>query len=134
KGNDYVVSRQVRDMVVFSQQNLLKDAPFSRIDLASCRNLLIYLKSAAQKKVLRILHYALNPQGYLLLGTSETVSDAPDLFSIVDRKNKLYAKKHVASSAALDVGFAVPGTNEQPNAAGARPLLSLQALADRKVL
>ena len=61
--SDYQVNRRVRDMVVFSGQNVTKDAPFSRMDLVSCRNLLIYLRSAMQNKVLRILHYALQPAG-----------------------------------------------------------------------
>jgi two-component system CheB/CheR fusion protein len=135
KDGEYQVSRQIRDMVVFSKQNLLKDAPFSRLDLVSCRNLLIYLQQATQKKALRILHYSLNPSGFLILGTSETVGDAPDLFSLVDRKNKIYSKKHAASVAAVDAGFGVPRAPEmlQP-ASPPRPSSSLQALADRKIL
>lgn len=137
KDGQYQISRRIRDMVVFSKQNVLKDAPFSHIDLVSCRNLLIYLQPSSQKRVLRTLHYALNPASYLLLGTSETVGDAPDLFSLVDRKNKIYCKKHVTSQAALDVGFGAPtATNQasQPRLAPARPTLNLQGLVDRKVL
>ena len=135
KDSEYQVSRRIRDLIVFSRQNLLKDAPFSRIDLVSCRNLLIYLQPAAQKKVLRILHYALNPQGHLLLGTSETVGDAPELFSAVDRKNKIYVKKPVAAQAALEGSFGVPTPIEPAReAVAARPSLSLQGMADRKVL
>jgi two-component system, chemotaxis family, CheB/CheR fusion protein len=135
KDGHYHVCRQIRDMVVFSKQNLLKDAPFSRLDLVSCRNLLIYLKPTTQKKALRILHYALNPSGFLVLGTSETVGDAPDLFSLVDRKNKIYAKKHAASVALIDGGFGVPRSPEMlPPASPPRPSISLQAIADRKIL
>ena len=134
KGNEYLIARQIRDMLVFSTQNVLKDAPFSRMDLVSCRNLLIYLQPSAQKKVLRVLHYALNPSGYLLLGTSETVGDAPELFSSLDFKNKIYAKKLVASQTALDVSFGVPVPPEPPQPAPPRPMLNLQGLADRKVL
>ncbi|MGH9885874.1 MAG: chemotaxis protein CheB, partial [bacterium] len=131
----YAVARRVRDMLVFSKHNVLKDAPFSRMDLVSCRNLLIYLQPAAQKRVLRIFHYALNPVGHLFLGGSETVGDAPELFSAVDRKRKIYVRKHAAPHATPDFGIGVPTAparaREQPTI---RPTLSLQGLADRKVL
>ncbi len=131
----YQISRRVRDLVVFSRQNVLKDAPFSRMDLVSCRNLLIYLQPTAQKKVLRILHYALNSSGTLLLGSSETVGDAHDLFSLVDRKHKIYSKKNVAVQPGLDVTFDVTTPRAAPRAEpSARPTLTLQGLADRKVL
>ncbi len=135
KGNEYQIARRIRDMVVFSKQNLLRDAPFSRMDLVSCRNLLIYLQPSSQKKVLSILHYALNPTGFLLLGSSETVGDAPELFSLVDRKCKIYAKRQSARVSTLDEILSVPGGTErsQPGS-GTRPIVSLQALADRKVL
>ena len=135
KDAEYHVSRRIRDMVVFSKQNLLRDAPFSRMDLVSCRNLLIYLQPSSQKKVLNILHYALNPLGYLLLGSSETVGDAPELFSLLDRKTKIYTKRHSASAATLDEIMAVPGGSERirPGAA-ARPGASLQVLADKKII
>ncbi len=134
KDDEFHVSRRVRDTIVFSRQNVLKDAPFSRIDLVSCRNLLIYLQPSAQKKVLRVLHYALNPQGYLMLGTSETVGDAPELFSTVDRKNKIYAKKPVVPQASFDLSLVVPPPEPAREVAAVRPALNLQSLADRKVL
>ena len=104
KENGYQITRRVRDVVVFSVQNVTRDAPFSRLDLVSCRNLLIYLRPTMQKRVLRIIHYALLPTGYLMLGRSETVGDLTDYFALVDRKNKIYARRHVAETAALDVG------------------------------
>ncbi len=135
KDDEYQLSRRVRDLLVFSRQNVLKDAPFSRIDLASCRNLLIYLEPPAQKRVLRILHYALNPAGYLLLGSSETASDVPELFSSVDRKHKIFRKKHAAAQTGIDIAFGVPRTADAPQpAVQVRPTLSLQGLADRKVI
>jgi len=135
KDSEYQISRRIRDMVVFSKQNLLRDAPFSRMDLVSCRNLLIYLQPSSQKKVLSILHYSLNPSGYMLLGSSETVGDAPELFSLVDRKNKIYSKKHSGTVSTLDEMLSVGGSTErmQPGPA-VRPMISLQALADRKIL
>ena len=108
-GKEYQVSHRLRDAMVFSEQNVAKDSPFSRIDLVSCRNLLIYLQPAHQKKVLRLLHYALNPDGYLLLGTSETVGDCADVFSLVDRKNKIYIRKNLPLPVTLNArsGFGV---------------------------
>jgi two-component system CheB/CheR fusion protein len=134
KDNEYQVSRRIRDLLVFSRQNVMKDAPFSRIDLACCRNLLIYLQPHAQRKVLRVLHYSLNPSGYLLLGSSETVGDAPDLFAPVDRKNKIYLKKQVTLPAGLETTF-VPVPLDLPRQPPSpRPTSSLQGLVDRKVL
>src|SRR5262249_1679843 len=109
KDSNYHISRRIRDAVVFSKQNILKDAPFSRIDLVSCRNLLIYLQPLAQKKLLRVVHYALMPYGFLLLGSSETVGDDPELFSLIDRKCKVYSKKVVTTAyTGFDVSFGVP--------------------------
>ncbi|HZH04763.1 MAG TPA: CheR family methyltransferase, partial [Myxococcaceae bacterium] len=133
----YEVSRHVRDLVVFATQDVTKDAPFSRLDLVTCRNLLIYLQSVLQKKVLKILHYALNPGGYLVLGTSETVGDAPDLFTLVDKRNKIYEKKNIAVNTALKLGFGPsvqhvrPAVRQVPNV---RPMINVQQLADRKIL
>ena len=110
KGDDgrYQVTRRVRDISVFSAQNLCRDAPFSRLDLVSCRNVLIYLQPTMQRKVMRILHYALLSDGFLLLGTSESVGDSSELFSLVDRKNKLYSATHVKlPRSALDVNLDV---------------------------
>src|SRR5258705_467720 len=119
----------------FMKRNLLRDAPFSRMDLVSCRNILIYLQPSAQKKVLSILHYALNPSGYLLLGSSETVGDAPELFSLLDRKTKIYTKRHSASVSTLDEIMSTPaGFDRARPGTAARPAASLQALADRKII
>ena len=134
KDSEYQVSRRIRDMVVFSKQNLLRDAPFSRMDLVSCRNLLIYLQPSAQKRALSVLHYALNPSGYLMLGTSESIGDAPELFSPADRKHKIYSKKHFATVPAMaDLSARGEAERIQPGFA-ARPITNLQALADRKIL
>jgi two-component system, chemotaxis family, CheB/CheR fusion protein len=92
-GGSYRIHKSIRDMLVFSEQDVIKDPPFSRLDLISCRNLLIYMDVDLQKKLIPVLHYALNPGGFLFLGTSETVSEYADLFSVIDRKLKLYQKK-----------------------------------------
>ncbi|MBI5558824.1 MAG: PAS domain-containing protein [Deltaproteobacteria bacterium] len=92
-GGTYRINKVIRDMLVFSEQNLIKDPPFSRLDLVSCRNLLIYMNGALQKKLIPLFHYALNPGGLLFLGTSESVGDCRDLFTPLDRKAKLYFSK-----------------------------------------
>ncbi|HEY1242545.1 MAG TPA: CheR family methyltransferase [Bryobacteraceae bacterium] len=89
----YQISRAVRDMCIFAQQNLTKDPPFSKLDLITCRNVLIYLGPALQAKVMRLFHYALKPEGYLVLGLSETVGNAYEQFSLLDRHLKIYTRK-----------------------------------------
>jgi two-component system, chemotaxis family, CheB/CheR fusion protein len=92
-GSAYRIHKGIRDMLVFSEQDVIKDPPFSKLDLISCRNLLIYMGGDLQKKLIPLFHYALNPGGFLFLGTSETVGEFLDLFSALDRKMKLYHRK-----------------------------------------
>ena len=87
------IHKAIRDMLVFSEQNVIKDPPFSRLDLISCRNLMIYLSGDLQKKIISLFHYALKPGGFLFLGTSETVGEFDDLFTALDRKAKLYQRR-----------------------------------------
>ena len=91
----YQVNKQVRDMCVFAVHNFLKDPPFGKIDLVSCRNVLIYMEPYLQKKALTTFHYALNPGGFLLLGKSETSGSTPDLFASAGKNDKLYTRKDV---------------------------------------
>ena len=100
----YRVNKAVRDMCVFARQNLASDPPFSQMDLVACRNLLIYIQPALQKKIIPILHYALKPSGFLVLGSSESLSAFPDLFSIVNKKHKIFSKKPAASRLSYDFG------------------------------
>ncbi len=103
-GSAYRIHKGIRDLLVFSEQNVIKDPPFSKLDLISCRNLLIYMGGDLQKKIIPLFHYALNPGGFLFLGTSETIGDFDDLFTAVDRKAKLYQRKedfHSTQRAAL---------------------------------
>lgn len=93
----YQISKAVRELCVFSRHNLAADPPFSRLDLVSCRNVLIYMDAALQKRVMPLLHYALNPNGFLLLGTSENVGGAADLFEVVDAKNRVFARRGASS-------------------------------------
>lgn len=89
----YRIRKDLRDCLVFSEQDLIKDPPFSKVDLISCRNLMIYLSGDLQKKIIPLFHYALNPGGFLLLGTSETVGDFLNLFTQLDRSSKFYQRR-----------------------------------------
>jgi two-component system CheB/CheR fusion protein len=91
-GSVYRIHKSLRDILVFSEQDVIKDPPFSKLDLISCRNLLIYMGGDLQKKLIPLFHYALKPGGTLFLGTSETVGEFVDLFGTLDRKSKLYQR------------------------------------------
>ena len=95
--------RELRETVVFTGQSLLADAPFSRLDLVSCRNLLIYLSLEAQRKVLSLFHFALREGGVLFLGSSETVGDVSDRFEAISKKHRIY--RHVGRSRPGEVEF-----------------------------
>ncbi len=100
---DYQITKSVREMCVFARQDLAKDPPFSKLDLVSCRNVLIYMGPTLQKRVLAAFHYALKPTGLLLLGRSESISGFSDLFTIVDRKDKIYARRAGEPRPLLDI-------------------------------
>jgi two-component system CheB/CheR fusion protein len=99
-GDQYRIDRTIREMVVFAQHDLIKDPPFTNIDLVSCRNLLIYLQPVLQRKVLDLINFSMNPQGILLLGTSETVGEMAEYFEPVHQKHKIFrcnGKRRMAS-------------------------------------
>jgi two-component system CheB/CheR fusion protein len=98
-GSGYRVNKSIRDMLIFSKHDIIKDPPFSRLDLISCRNLLIYMGSELQKRLIPLFHYALNPHGILFLGTSESVGDFIDLFITLDRQSKFYLRKNDSGGA-----------------------------------
>ncbi len=89
----YRVNKAVRDCCIFARQNVTTDPPFSKLDLISCRNVMIYFGSVLQKRVVSIFHYALRPDGYLLLGSAEGIGNFSDLFATVDGKHKIYRKR-----------------------------------------
>lgn len=93
----YRVKKEIREIVLFAVHNLIKEPPFSRLDLITCRNLLIYLDREMQAKVLELFHYALNPGGYLFLGTSESADVAADFFSMLDKKHHFFKHRDVVS-------------------------------------
>jgi two-component system CheB/CheR fusion protein len=92
----YRVRRELRELVLFATHDLLKDPPFSRMDLISCRNLLIYLNRDAQERLLETFHFALKPDKLLFLGTSESVDESSSLFRVLDKKNRIYIRQNVA--------------------------------------
>jgi len=92
-GSAYRVHKSIRDLLVFSEQSVIKDPPFSRLDLISCRNLMIYFGAELQRKLISLFHYALQPAGILFLGTSETAGEQGDLFAVLERKAKIYQRK-----------------------------------------
>jgi len=133
------VKKEIREMVVFAVQNAVKDPPFTRMDLVSCRNLLIYLQPALQERLIRLFHYALRPGGVLFLSPSEGVGDHPELFAIVDRKWKLFRAVSApdASRTALaagGVGWASGTAQRLPEPAPRSPLARVPELARRALL
>ncbi len=117
-GESYQVSKQLREIVIFARQNLISDAPFSKLDLIVCRNLLIYLEPEVQKKVISLLHFSLNEGGFLFLGPSETIGRHVDLFEPVSKKWRIYRR----------VGPARPERVEIPIATTAEPLVPARRL------
>ena len=138
----YQISKSIRDLCVFARQNVFVDPPFSKMDIVSCRNLLIYLGPVLQKRVIPVLHYALRPSGFLMLGNTEGLLGAgAELFNMADKKNKIYSKKPVSSP--LTFGFAMDrfelGKLEPPARESIEPDLrkmpiDLQKEADRLLL
>ncbi len=119
--NGYTMKREVREMVVFAPQNLIGDPPFTKLDLLSCRNLLIYLDTSMQRKLLPIFHYALKPQGILFLGSSESIGGFGDLFSALDKKWKLF-RRNDGTAGKYPTDFPVTKALEVPLLGSVRPL------------
>jgi two-component system CheB/CheR fusion protein len=133
----YRVSKSVRDCCVFARQNVTKDPPFSKLDLVSCRNVMIYLGTVLQQRVMSIFHYALRPEAFLLLGSSETVGTVSDLFSVVDRKHKIYRKRSVAGRVQVDFQAAVSRERAPRRGAEEEELIAASTIyreADRVLL
>lgn len=118
----YRIQKAIRDLVIFSEQDVVQDPPFSKLDLISCRNLLIYLNGDLQKKLIPLFHYALNPAGVLFLGTSETVGEFNTMFTSLDRKWKIYTRLEDVGGAS----YPVPSTIVRNVATGELPSRLLQ--------
>ncbi|MDQ6699055.1 MAG: hypothetical protein M3Z36_02580, partial [Acidobacteriota bacterium] len=132
----YQICKRIRDVCVFARHNLIKDPPFSRLDLISCRNVLIYLDGAPQKKLFPILHYALKPNGFLMLGNAESVGTFSDLFGLVESKHKLYSKTFSALRPHLEFSAASgqPSRKAPEDFSGPWNSSDMQREADRLVL
>jgi two-component system CheB/CheR fusion protein len=138
----FQISKSIRDFCIFARQNVFSDPPFSKMDIVSCRNLLIYLGPTLQKRVVPVFHYALRPNGFLILGSTEGLLGAgAELFDLVDKKNKIYTKQAVPSP--VNFGMSMdrfdggaeqpappPGNNQEP----AKMPADLQREADRLLL
>ncbi len=136
---NYQISKAVRELCVFSRHNMGIDPPFSHLDLISCRNVLIYLDAALQRRVLPILHYALEPGGFLFLGASESIGGFGDLFATIDARHRLFIKKPASASVAME--FRPYAVSDVPGARAGREegvpvwnALDVQREADRIVL
>ena len=109
-GASYVLNNEVRELCIFSPHSVIRDPPFSRMDLVSCRNLLIYFGPEVQNRVIPTFHYSLRPGGYLFLGTSEGIGQHGDLFALVDKKQRIFqAREHVRPGPRLPTWWAKVG-------------------------
>lgn len=117
------VRKSIRDMITFSEQDAIKDPPFSKLDLISCRNLLIYLRPELQEKLIRLFHYALKPGGLLFLGNSESVRENDESFAVLDNKSKLFQRQDHAPRVLL--GDFVPATKMPTILAAPPPMTAI---------
>jgi two-component system CheB/CheR fusion protein len=136
----YKITKAIREQCVFSRHNLAHDPPFSHLDIVSCRNVLIYMDAALQRRILPILHYSLNPGGALFLGSSETVGPFNDLFDTVDAKHRLFSKKLASAVVPMDftpftgAGRVIRRYGREEGGAPLWSALDVQREADRIVL
>lgn len=105
----YRVHKNIRETLIFSEHNLIKDPPFSRLDMISCRNLLIYMSASLQQKLIPLFHYSLNPNGILFLGSSESIGEFDDFFELLDKKAKIYQVKNAPNNSKI-----IPSSRIQP--------------------
>ncbi len=139
----YRVVSEIREMVIFAPQNLVMDPPFTKLDLLTCRNLLIYLEADLQKKLLPLFHYSLNPDGILLLGNSETIGAATDLFTPLPGKMRLYRRQEILRSGLVEFpatyisrpnSIRADDTPYAASPATLQPAFNLQTLTDSLLL
>ena len=132
----YRIADELREMCLFSTHNLLRDAPFSRLDLISCRNVLIYFEGSLQDRIVPLFHYALRPNGYLFLGSSENVTRHPRLFATVDKAHRIFQRRALFERRLPEFPLVSPDaahrTPSSSRAGGAQP--TLQAIAEQEIL
>ncbi|MBI3128550.1 MAG: PAS domain-containing protein [Candidatus Tectomicrobia bacterium] len=114
----YRISKEIRDMVIFADQNITRDPPFTRLDILSCRNVLIYLDADLQKRLLPLFHYALNPGGILFIGPAETVGEMEDSFEAADSRWKIFRRKPGSASARHQIDFPISLSRKKPREDG----------------
>jgi two-component system CheB/CheR fusion protein len=133
----YRIKKELRELIVFAPQNLLQDPPFSRLDICTCRNLLIYLEPQMQRRVLALLHFGLREGGALLLGTSETIADAEGIFEPIDKKHRLFRRVGPTRHDTIDFppprGLLRSGDGDQTSA-GILPRASIAQLTSKVLL
>ena len=135
--NGYTVSKTIREMVIFAPQNVIMDPPFTRVEILSCRNVLIYMTPELQKKLLPLFHYSLNKGGILFLGSAETIGGFGDLFEPIDTKARLYRRRDAvlrAESVEFPSAFVSGRPGTQAQSANTIPAPNLQSLADHLLL
>jgi chemotaxis methyl-accepting protein methylase/PAS domain-containing protein len=133
----YRLRKEIREMVIFAPQNLIMDPPFTKLDILTCRNLLIYLDSEVQQKLIPLFHYSLNPGGILFLGSAETIGASTNLFTALDSKARIFRRKESALRPEL-VEFPTSFSGSQPSGPKvlppSKPPVSLQSVADELIL
>jgi two-component system CheB/CheR fusion protein len=141
EGGGYRVDKEIREMVVFAPQNMISDAPFTKLDILSCRNLLIYFNAEMQKKLLPLFHYCLNPGGVLVLGSAETIGPATDLFTLIANRERIYRRLETVAPIErmhFPVGFKLgDGKSAAGDVVAANrpfPMVDLQAKANEFLL
>jgi two-component system CheB/CheR fusion protein len=133
----YRIASDLREICLFSSHNLLRDAPFSKLDLVTCRNLLIYLTPELQNRLIPLFHYALNDGGFLFLGTSENVTRHPRLFTVVDKTHRIFRRRPQLERRLPEFPLTAPDGSKRPSTLPARPAVQhepLQTLAERQLL
>ncbi len=136
EGGGFQINKAVRELCVFARQNLGSDPPFSNVDLISCRNVLIYFGDALQKRIIPIFHYSLNPNGFLLLGTSESIGQSANLFTLVDRRYRIYAKQLTAARSTFSFApsnFPTSKAIDRPPALASSKEFNLQQKIDQVI-
>jgi two-component system CheB/CheR fusion protein len=137
EGNSYKIKNSIRETIVFAKHNLVKDAPFSKLDLVCCRNVLIYMDNSLQRKLIPMFHYTLNAGGILFLGESESIGTFADLFAPVDAKRKIFRRKPVETGyepEVAEVGFRPPGEAGRGKTHGAKGKPDVAETAERVIL
>lgn len=137
KKDGYKIRNEIREMVVFAPQSIIMDAPFTKLDILSCRNLLIYLDPEVQRKLIPLFHYSLNPGGILFLGSAETVGNFTDLFDPIDGNSRLFKRLEPTTRTQpleFPASFSTHGSSAEARRREPKPPLNLQTLADQLIL